>query len=102
MRAMSREGRSGDVSRVWEWIGSVSGLIEDAMPEWPSSSAGIERRRSGRKRLSWGGGGLSQSSPLAGVTVGKGEEMQERYGKGTTEHLSVVDKRRWDEGRPIY
>ena len=40
VRASVREGRGGDVSRVWEWIGSV-GLLEDAR------FGGGERRVSG-------------------------------------------------------
>lgn len=30
VRSMVREGRSGEVGRVWEWIGTVPGAIEDA------------------------------------------------------------------------
>jgi len=72
VRASVREGRGGEVSRVWEWIGSV-GLIEDT---WGVSS----RRDSSRPSLGLVGG----SSP---VPVEGGREMEQR---------------RWDEGRPVY
>ncbi|KAI9876996.1 MAG: inner nuclear membrane protein enriched at telomere/subtelomere region [Pleopsidium flavum] len=72
VRASVREGRGGEVSRVWEWIGSV-GLIEDA---WGVSG----RRDSSRVSL----GPVASSSP---VPVEGGREMEQR---------------RWDEGRPVY
>ena len=40
VRASVKEGRLGEISRVWEWIGNVA-AIED----------GGDRRRSGRKWL---------------------------------------------------
>lgn len=40
VRAMVREGRTGDVGRVWEWVGAV-GYLE-------SPDTGAHRRRSGR------------------------------------------------------
>ena len=49
VRPMVREGRSGDVGRVWEWVGAV-GLIESPPP---SGDGGHKRRRSGR--VSFGG-----------------------------------------------
>ncbi|KAG8532659.1 uncharacterized protein KY384_002536 [Bacidia gigantensis] len=85
VRASSRELRGGDVSRVWEWIGSI-GLIDDP---------GFLGRKSGGKRVSWGevveedGKPEGRLSPPAedGVPEGKGKAMEQR---------------RWDEGRPIY
>lgn len=74
VRASQREGRSGEVSRVWEWIGAVSAL-EDAI-----GSGG--RRKSGR--VSWGAYGEA-SSPVSG-TDGGPEMVQAK----------------WQEGRPIY
>jgi hypothetical protein len=47
VRPMVREGRTGDVGRVWEWIGAV-GAIEGT----PYSS---EKRKSGGFRDSLGG-----------------------------------------------
>ncbi|KAK1088347.1 inner nuclear membrane protein enriched at telomere/subtelomere region [Friedmanniomyces endolithicus] len=48
VRPMVREGRSGDVGRVWEWVGAV-GLIEGA-----SAPSTVDRRKSGN-RVSFGG-----------------------------------------------
>ncbi|KAI9701819.1 MAG: inner nuclear membrane protein enriched at telomere/subtelomere region [Candelina mexicana] len=73
VRASVREGRGGEVSRVWEWIGSV-GALEDG---WASG-----KRESGRYSLGPAGG----SSPVD-TTEGRHEMIQ----RGT-----------WDEGRPIY
>ncbi|KAK5169157.1 inner nuclear membrane protein enriched at telomere/subtelomere region [Saxophila tyrrhenica] len=47
VRPMVREGRSGDVGRVWEWVGAVGRL--ESSPQ----SGGHERRKSGR--VSFGG-----------------------------------------------
>jgi hypothetical protein len=73
VRASVREGRGGEISRVWEWIGSV-GALEDG---WASG-----RRGSGRYSL----GAAVGSSPTDGV-----EARQEITHRGT-----------WDEGHPIY
>ncbi|KAK0907599.1 inner nuclear membrane protein enriched at telomere/subtelomere region [Friedmanniomyces endolithicus] len=48
VRPMVREGRSGNVGRVWEWVGAV-GLIEGA-----SAPSTVDRRKSGN-RVSFGG-----------------------------------------------
>lgn len=72
VRPMVREGRHGDVSRVWEWVGAVR-AVEDG-------SAGAGRRRDS-SRLSLGP--IMGSSP-----VGEGQEMSE--------------VRNWEESRPIY
>lgn len=77
VRASSRELRGGDVSRVWEWIGSV-GLLDDA---WPR-----DRVSGGRKRVSFGGV-VDEGTPN-GPEASSGGEMEEQ--------------RKWDEGRPIY
>ena len=50
VRPMVREGRTGDVGRVWEWVGSV-GLIEGSTPSTVEKSG---RRKSGN-RVSFGG-----------------------------------------------
>ena len=57
VRASVREGRGGEVSRVWEWIGHL-GLLEDAA-----------RRES--RRVTFGG---DDGTPGA---AGKGNEMLE-------------------------
>ena len=71
VRASVREGRGGDVSRVWEWIGSV-GLLEDAT--WSGE---------GKKRVSF--------VPDVGVSPVEMEDGRK-----------IIEKRKWDEGRPIY
>ena len=83
VRASVREGRGGDVSRVWEWIGSV-GLLDE-----PYS----DRRRSGGKRVSFGGlveDGTPDGKPLSPF---EGEAIP---------GSEMVKQRKWDEGRPIY
>lgn len=83
VRASVREGRGGDVSRVWEWIGSV-GFIEDA---WAVSG----RRESSRLSL----GPVIGSSPVVSVE-GNGT------GNGNGNAGREMGQRRWDEGRPMY
>lgn len=83
VRASSRELRGGDMSRVWEWIGSV-GLLDDP---------GFSGRKSGGKRVSWGGvvedGEINERPPPLGTNLGD-------QSQGT------IEQRKWDEGRPIY
>lgn len=74
IRSSQREGRSGEISRVWEWIGAV-GPIES-----PDGDRG--RRKSGR--VSWGTYG-DASSPVSGTDAGP-ESVQAK----------------WEESRPIY
>lgn len=49
VRPMVREGRTGDVGRVWEWIGAVGAL------ESPYAAEKVDRRKSGGFRDSLGG-----------------------------------------------
>jgi hypothetical protein len=56
VRASQRESRNGEISRVWEWIGAVSGL-----------ESGEKRRKSGR--VSWGVYDEA-SSPVSGTDAG--------------------------------
>jgi len=72
IRSSQREGRNGEISRVWEWIGAVSAI-----------EGGEERRRKSG-RVSWGAYGEA-SSPVSG-TDGGPEMVQQK----------------WQEGRPIY
>lgn len=74
VRASQRESRSGEIARVWEWIGAVTNT--------ESILEGMERRKSGR--VSWGQYG-DRSSPVSGTD--EGPEM-------------VMAK--WKEGRPVY
>ena len=79
VRASVRESRSGDVSKVWEWIGSV-GLLDES---WS------DRRSGGGKRVSFGGV-VDEGTPDGGRdgTPSGGREM--------------IEQRKWDEGRPLY
>lgn len=77
VRASVRESRGGDVSRVWEWIGSV-GLVEGVT--W---GGGV------KKRVSFGPVDDGMADDMAGpLKVEEGRKMAE--------------KREWDEGRPVY
>ncbi|KAL8658620.1 MAG: hypothetical protein Q9226_000871 [Calogaya cf. arnoldii] len=80
VRASERELRAGDVSRVWEWIGNL-GLVDDA---WAEGG-----RRSG-VRFSLGDQRRDSFAP-------NGRALE--VGQGSNE---MVEKRQWDEGRPIY
>ena len=76
VRAANREGgKTGEFSRVWEWIGPV-----DLAP-------GLEGRRSG--------GMITDGSADHGSSPGNDSlaRMEDR---------SNTDVRRWDEGRAIY
>ena len=77
VRASVREGRGGDVSRMWEWIGSV-GLLEDVT--W---SGGAKKR-------------VSLGPAVDGTPDGRASPMEVEEGR------KMVEKRRWDEGRPVY
>ncbi|EEP76183.1 conserved hypothetical protein [Uncinocarpus reesii 1704] len=74
VRASVREGRGGDVSRVWEWIGGIRAIGGDL--ESPSN-----RLESSRVRFSL----LPQESKVASKEIPEGREMK-----------------KWDEGRPVY
>ena len=78
VRASVREGRGGDVSRVWEWIGSV-GLLENG-GAW---SSGAEKR-------------VTFRSGVEGTPDNRAIPMEVEEGGG------MVEKRQWNEGRPIY
>lgn len=81
VRPMVREGRTGDVGRVWEWVGAV-GLLES--PQSPESG---NRRKSGR--VSFAGDTHRLLEPLEGDD----SSLIER---------SDVPKKRWEESRPYY
>ena len=76
VRASVREGRGGDVSRVWEWIGSV-GLLADAARS--SGSTRTDAFRPAAEAMPDG-----RASPMG------------------VDDREMVEKRNWDEGRPVY
>ncbi|KAL4895441.1 Man1-Src1p-C-terminal domain-containing protein [Aspergillus ambiguus] len=81
IRAAVREGRGGDVARVWEWIGGIGGVLADV----EGSS------RSPQPRVSFGG----ELSPSIG-------EQHSQHIDPNAATRSPEGSRRWDEGRPIY
>lgn len=84
IRASVREGRGGEVSRVWEWIGTVGVLGDEA---W-SNHQKAGRRATFDHRVSFGGNnGLSPTN--------KGNDS-------VGAKFSDEVPRKWDEGRPIY
>lgn len=83
-RPMVREGKHGDVSRVWEWIGAVQ-AIEGA--ETPGGGVPPGSRRQSARFGNTASSPHSESSTVPAVIKGK-EEMRK--------------VRKWDEGRPIY
>ncbi len=73
VRAASREdARTGELSRVWEWIGPVN------------LAPGLEGRKSG---------GIIEDRPASEGTDG---------GELVKNSKEVIETRKWDEGRPIY
>lgn len=80
VRPMVREGRTGEVARVWEWIGALQ-RIEGATP-------GSARRESGR--FSLGGAGR--------IAGGDGKLIE--AANGADEGNSSMQK--WEEGRSYY
>lgn len=82
VRSAVREARSGEVSRVWEWVGAVA-AIEDG--------GGAGGRRDGAR--------MSLGMPLAGGG------SPAAYGSGVKEEegvRSVGERKRWKEERPVY
>lgn len=74
VRAAVREGRGGDVSRVWEWIGGIRNHLDGV------------RRESGHVRFSLSPGEVVSDDQDADKEVAR----------------SPRESRKWDEGRPIY
>ncbi|KAL9100785.1 MAG: hypothetical protein Q9163_003881 [Psora crenata] len=83
VRASSRELRGGDVSRVWEWIGSI-GLLDDP---------GFSGRRSGGRRVSWGDVAEDENKngrSARGIPAVADRSPSEGAGQ-------MVEQRKWDE-----
>jgi len=78
IRAAVREGRGGDVARVWEWIGGISS---------------VSNRRESSKQFH-----VSRDS---GNINSEGQEQYDQH--QTEQQASGIDSSRaWNEGRPIY
>lgn len=86
VRARVAEGRSGDVSRVWEWIGAVDVLDE--------GGGGGEWEGKGRRASARFFGGVGSAAP-----EGSSPLVRERA-EGNGERAGAL--RRWEESRPIY
>lgn len=83
VRASERELRAGDMSRVWEWIGKL-GFVDDGRAE--------RGRRSG---IGFGhGNGRTSMTP-------DGKANADSLGYGNSRR-GTMEKKDWDEGRPIY
>ncbi|KAL4966377.1 putative sister chromatid separation protein (Src1) [Aspergillus stella-maris] len=81
IRAAVREGRGGDVARVWEWVGGIGGVgrqIEDG-----TGGAGSDK---------------VHFSPLPGP----GSQDRSPVQEGSLVSSRGEAARKWDEGRPIY
>lgn len=83
VRASERELRAGDVSRVWEWIGNL-GFIDDG------------RAEGGRRS----GVGLGHRNGRTSTTPDKKTSV-DGLGYGNPRRWTM-EKKDWDEGRPIY
>jgi hypothetical protein len=83
VRASKRTGRHGDVVPMWEWVGAVR-AIEDGSA---ARSGGGSRRQSGR--YSYDSSPLSELSTIPPPV--KSEDSSE-----------MVERRNWEESRPIY
>jgi hypothetical protein len=86
VRAAVREGRGGEISRAWEWIGGIGiGGIGS-----PGDGDGSARRESGQVRFS----------------LSPADKIGSRDDRGDVSDLSGVqsarESRKWDEGRPVY
>lgn len=80
VRPMVREGRTGDVGRVWEWVGAV-GLLES--PEAGLGVSGGNRRKSGRVSF----------APIEG---------DDSMDNGSLVKRDDVKTSKWEEGRGTY
>ncbi|KKZ64851.1 hypothetical protein EMCG_09228 [[Emmonsia] crescens] len=90
VRASVREGRAGDVSRVWEWVGGIGGVGG----EWGESV--------GKKGRESGGGAKVRFSLSSKETGGFAGEVQGMDGAASNGGGGIREMRKWDEGRPVY
>ncbi|KLJ06899.1 hypothetical protein EMPG_17611 [Blastomyces silverae] len=89
VRASVREGRAGDVSRVWEWVGGIGGVGGDsAVKKRRESSVGAKVRFSLSPEDTSGVVREAHQGKDGAATIG---------GSG-----GIREMRKWDEGRPVY
>ena len=81
VRPMVREGRTGDVGRVWEWIGSV-GMLES--PPTSSGGRGHEKRRSTGR-----------------VSFADEDRMVEPKDR-SSDRSALSNMSKWEESKPYY
>lgn len=81
IRAAVREGRGGDVARVWEWIGGISSVSDR---DGGNFAASASRRDSSKMQFP-----VSPNQP------------EQQYESERTP-VGARTSRAWDEGRPIY
>ncbi|PGG96442.1 hypothetical protein AJ79_09594 [Helicocarpus griseus UAMH5409] len=81
VRASVREGRAGDVSRVWEWVGGIGGVGGELSDGVDGVNGSGRKSVGGRVRFSLAGDG--NASPAVGSD-------------------GIREMRKWDEGRPVY
>ena len=92
VRASVREGRGGDVSRVWEWIGSL-GLLDSGAG---GGGGGVATTQGRGKRVSF------SPLPAAEVDDHEYEDEEVKGGGGGGKEMVQQQQRKWNEGRPIY
>ncbi|KAL4937574.1 hypothetical protein BDV06DRAFT_202548 [Aspergillus oleicola] len=80
IRAAVREGRGGDVARVWEWVGGIGGVT--------------------RRQIADGSG--SSSSDKVHFSPGLQDWPPAQGQEGSLVSSRSEAARKWDEGRPIY
>lgn len=79
VRPMVREGRTGDVGRVWEWVGAV-GILE-------APPSGSSRRKSGRANLTSDFIGEDSSMVVSEIRGPKRDDFKTA---------------KWEESRPYF
>ena len=83
IRAAVREGRGGDVSRVWEWIGGIGSVGGDL--------EGNAWKKEGKVHFSH--------------DQGREQHVPEKASNGVTANAlsdGSGEVRKWNEGRPVY
>lgn len=81
VRAAVREGRGGDVARVWEWIGGIGGVGGDL-------ESSPRRRESGKVRFS--------------LSHGEDDVLRADGEADSIVRSPPRESKKWDEGRPVY